>query len=69
MARLIEFYVPANFRPARVQRTSQTGEGTVIRFAPRPLDRYIWLPNGALWPVKKTCPRPYLPQSRLAWKP
>lgn len=62
MARLIEFYVPANFRPALARLAFRRRAGTVIGFIPGPLERYIWLPNGALWPVKKNFPRPHLRQ-------
>lgn len=53
VAQVIEFYIPATFRRLRARWAFFANKSEVIQFVPGPRQKYVWLPNGALWPLGK----------------
>jgi hypothetical protein len=52
MARVIAFYVPLRMRDRLSQWVRPRGGARILNFVPGPRGRYMWLPNGALWPMQ-----------------
>ncbi len=65
MARVIEFYIPEKFR-CRLRRSPDEGRGKVLQFVAGVRGKYIWLPSGALWPMRQTAPPPDSAPKRVA---
>jgi hypothetical protein len=67
MARVIEFYVPEKFR-YRLRRSPEEDRGRVLQFVAGVRGKYIWLPSGALWPMRQTADPHPAPRTRSAAK-
>lgn len=65
MALVIEFYVPEKFRYRR-RRSPEEGRGKVLQFVAGVHGKYIWLPSGALWPMRQAAPPPDSAPKRIA---
>lgn len=58
MSSVIEFYVPEKFR-YRLRRSPEEGRGKILQFVAGVRGKYIWLPSGALWPMRQSAdPQP-----------
>jgi hypothetical protein len=67
MARIIEFYVPERLR-SRLRRSSEEGLGRILQFVAGHKGKYIWLPSGALWPMRQSIDFESVPRTRVAAK-
>ncbi len=67
MASVIEFYVPERFR-FRLRRSPDEGGGKVLQFVAGVRGKYIWLPSGALWPMRQSPDPQPAPLTRSAAK-
>ncbi|MBZ5533362.1 MAG: hypothetical protein LAO20_18185 [Acidobacteriia bacterium] len=51
MAKIIAFYIPARHRP-EPRWTPEALRGKLLAFPVAPRETFVWLANGALWPLQ-----------------
>jgi len=56
MARIIAFYVPARLKDRISRWIRPERRAKILLFIPGPRGKYVWLPNGALWPIRRQKP-------------